>query len=35
MTIPEQAELFNEGGADAGCRRLDPDGALRRAVRAP
>ena len=35
MTITEQVELFNEGGADAGCGGLDPDSALRQAVLAP
>jgi phytanoyl-CoA hydroxylase len=35
MTIQEHAELFNEGGAYAGCRKLDPDSGLSQAVRAP
>lgn len=32
MTIQEHAELFNEGGAYAGCRKLDPASGLSRAV---
>ena len=35
MTIQEHAELFNEGGAYAGCRTLDPDSGLSQAVVAP
>jgi phytanoyl-CoA hydroxylase len=33
MTIEEHAELFNEGGAYAGCRKLDPDSGISRATR--
>jgi phytanoyl-CoA hydroxylase len=32
MTIQEHAELFSEGGAYAGCRKLDPDSGLSQAV---
>jgi phytanoyl-CoA hydroxylase len=32
MTIQEHAALFNEGGAYAGCRKLDPDSGLTQAV---
>ncbi|HEY3078714.1 MAG TPA: phytanoyl-CoA dioxygenase family protein [Chloroflexota bacterium] len=35
MTIQEHAELFNEGGAYAGCRKLDPDSGLTQAVYSP
>lgn len=35
MTIEEHAELFNEGGAYAGCRKLDPESGLTRATRQP
>jgi len=35
MTIQEHAELFNEGGAYAGCRKLDPASGLTRAVFQP
>jgi phytanoyl-CoA hydroxylase len=35
MTIEEHAELFNEGGAYAGCRKLDPASGLSRAVLQP
>jgi hypothetical protein len=35
MTIQEHAELFNEGGAYAGCRKLDPESGLSQAVIAP
>jgi phytanoyl-CoA hydroxylase len=35
MTIEEHAELFNEGGAYAGCRKLDPASGLSRAVLRP
>ena len=32
MTIQEHAELFSEGGAYAGCRKLDPESGLSQAV---
>lgn len=32
MTIQEHAELFNEGGAYAGCRKLDADSGLTQAA---
>jgi phytanoyl-CoA hydroxylase len=35
MTIQEHAELFNEGGAYAGCRTLDPESGLSQATIAP
>jgi phytanoyl-CoA hydroxylase len=35
MTIQEHAELFNEGGAYAGCRTLDHESGLSQAVIAP
>jgi phytanoyl-CoA hydroxylase len=35
MTIEEHADLFNEGGAYAGCRKLDPASGLTQAVHAP
>src|SRR5438067_7700026 len=35
MTIEEHAELFNEGGAYAGCRKLDPESGIRPAVYSP
>jgi phytanoyl-CoA hydroxylase len=35
MTIEEHAELFSEGGAYAGCRKLDPASGLSQAVHQP
>jgi phytanoyl-CoA hydroxylase len=35
MTIEEHAGLFNEGGAYAGCRKLDPSSGLTQAVHSP
>ena len=35
MTIQEHAELFNEGGAYAGCRKLEEGSGLSRAVVSP
>jgi phytanoyl-CoA hydroxylase len=35
MTIQEHAELFNEGGAYAGCRKVDEASGLSRAVHRP
>ena len=35
MTFREHAELFNEGGAYAGCRKWDPDSNIPRAVYQP
>jgi phytanoyl-CoA hydroxylase len=35
MTIQEHAALFNEGGAYAGCRKLDPESGLTQAVYSP
>lgn len=35
MTIEEHAELFNEGGAYAGCRKIDSRTGVRRAVFSP
>jgi phytanoyl-CoA hydroxylase len=32
MTFAEHAELFNEGGAYAGCRKIDPESGLSQAV---
>jgi phytanoyl-CoA hydroxylase len=35
LTIEEHAELFSEGGAYAGCRKVDPESGIRRAVHSP
>ncbi len=35
MTLAEHAELFNEGGAYAGCRKWDPSAGMPRAVYSP
>lgn len=35
MTFQEHAELFNEGGAYAGCRKWDPESGIPRAVYTP
>jgi len=35
MTFAEHAELFHDGGAYAGCRKLDPESGLTRAVHQP
>jgi ectoine hydroxylase-related dioxygenase (phytanoyl-CoA dioxygenase family) len=35
MTMEEHAELFNEGGAYAGCRKLEEGSGLSRAVHRP
>jgi phytanoyl-CoA hydroxylase len=35
MTFKEHAELFNEGGAYAGCRKWDPEAGIPRAVSTP
>jgi len=35
MTFQEHAELFNEGGAYAGCRKWDPEAGIPRAVYTP
>jgi phytanoyl-CoA hydroxylase len=35
MTFKEHAELFNEGGAYAGCRKWDPEAGIPRAVYTP